>query len=38
MGILVNLSLDEPNLESILFSEDVNEMVEKENDQIEDIQ
>lgn len=38
MGILVNLSLDEPNLESVLFSEDVNEMVEKENDQIEDIQ
>lgn len=38
MGILVNLSLDESNLESVLFSEDVNEMVEKENDQIEDIQ
>ncbi|XP_044482007.1 uncharacterized protein LOC123208540 [Mangifera indica] len=35
---LANLSLDEPELESVFFDEDANDIMDKENDQIEKIQ
>ncbi|XP_044476201.1 uncharacterized protein LOC123203823 [Mangifera indica] len=35
---LSNLSLDKPELESVFFDEDANDIMDKENDQIEKIQ